>query len=99
MQIDFEDDVLRRLYEDPRSRVARLHPELVKAYRRKVQVIVGAESEIDLRALKSLHFEKLEGDREGQHSIRLNDQWRLILRIQAQEDHKVVFIVEIVDYH
>ncbi|MCB0953461.1 MAG: type II toxin-antitoxin system RelE/ParE family toxin [Microthrixaceae bacterium] len=99
MQIDFEDDNLRQLYEDPDFRVARFHPDLVKAYRRKVQVIVGAESELDLRALRSLHFEKLQGSREGQHSIRLNDQWRLILRIKTQRDDKVVAIIEIVDYH
>lgn len=99
MQIDFEDDDLRRLYEHPDFRVARFHPDLVKAFRRKMQLIVGAESELDLRALRSLNFEKLQGDREGQHSIRLNDQWRLIFRIEADDDGKVVFIIEIVDYH
>lgn len=99
MQIDFEDDELRRLYEDPGFRVPQFHPDLLKAYRRKMQVIVAADSELDLRAMKSLHFEKLQGDRADQHSIRLNDQWRLIFRIEAADDGKVVFIIEIVDYH
>ena len=48
---------------------------------------------------KSLHFEKLVGDRGGQHSIRLNDQWRLVLRLEARDDGRVVVILEIVDYH
>jgi proteic killer suppression protein len=99
MHIDFEDDELRRLYEDPDFRVARFHPGLIKAYRRKMQVIVGAESELDLRAMKSLHFQKLQGDRKGQQSIKLNDQWRLIFRVETREDGKVVLIIEIVDYH
>lgn len=99
MNIDFEDDELQRLYEDPDFRVARLHPDLIKAYRRKMQLIVGAECELDLRAMKSLHLEKLKGDRKGQHSIKLNDQWRLIFRIEARDDGKVVLIIEIVDYH
>lgn len=97
MNVDFEDDELRRLYEDPDLRLAKFHPDLIKAYRRKMQLIVGAGSELDLRAMKSLHLEKLKGDRKGQQSIKLNDQWRLIFRIEASDDGKVVLIVEIVD--
>jgi proteic killer suppression protein len=39
------------------------------------------------------------GDRKGQHSMRLNDQWRLIMEIRGAAKNKVVHIVEIVDYH
>ncbi len=49
--------------------------------------------------LKSLHFEKLKADRQGQHSVRLNLKWRLILEIRGAHPCKVVGIVEIVDYH
>lgn len=99
MQIDFDDDELRRLYEEPDFRPKRLHQDLVRAYRKKVGILVAAESELDLRNMRSLNFEKLRGDREGQHSIRLNDQWRLILRIEVDGDGKTVVIIEIVDYH
>ncbi len=99
MRIDFEDDELRRLYEEPNFHAPRYGRDLVKAFRRKMGLIVGASSEQDLRAMNSLHFEKLVGDRGGQHSIRLNDQWRLILRLEDDADGRVVVIVEVVDYH
>ena len=57
---------------------------------------------MDIRAfyaLKSLHFEKLKGDREGQYSMRLNEQWRLIVRLAQKPDGTTIVIVSIVDYH
>jgi len=41
------------------------------------------------------HLEALKGDRKGQHSIRVNDQWRVCFRWQGED----AFDVEIVDYH
>lgn len=99
MRIEFEDDQLRRLYEDPDFHAPRLGRDVVKAFRKKVGFIVSAASELDLRNFKSLHFEKLQGDRSGQHSIRLNDQWRLILRLDSDDEGRVVVIIELVDYH
>lgn len=64
-----------------------------------MQMIRGARDERDFYALKSLHFEKLKGDREGQYSIRLNQQWRLILEIEKRSNSSTVVIVSIVDYH
>lgn len=49
--------------------------------------------------MKSFHLEKLKGDREGRHSIRLNVRWRLILRFEHDEEGPLISIVEIVDYH
>jgi len=46
-----------------------------------------------------LHFEKLKGSRAGQHSIRLNDQWKLIFRIETDTEGRLLIIVKIVDYH
>jgi toxin HigB-1 len=99
MRIDFADDELRRLYEDPGSHAPRLGPDVVKAFRKKVGLIVAAASELDLRSMRSLHFEKLAGSRAGQHSIRLNDQWRLILRLDTDDEGKIVVVIEITDYH
>jgi proteic killer suppression protein len=99
MRFEFEDDDLRRLYEEPNFVMPRLGPDLVKAYRKKMGLIAGAESELDLRNYKALRLEKLVGERSGQHSIRLNDQWRLILRIETDEQGRMLIIIEIVDYH
>jgi len=50
--------------------------------------------------LKSLHFEKLKGKRKNQHSIKLNDQYRLIVElVQINAKVKTIKIIEIIDYH
>lgn len=61
--------------------------------------IKSAVSEADLRALKSLHYEKLSGNREGQRSLRLNNLQRLIVQVEEDEKGKLFSIIEIVDYH
>ena len=49
----------------------------------------------DLRVPPANRLEKLVGDRQGQHSIRINDRWRICFRWEAGD----AFEVEIVDYH
>ena len=99
MEVDFDDESCRRLEIDL-SYDAGLAREVVKAFRRRLQLIRAAPDERDFYALKSLHFEKLKGKREGQYSMRLNAQWRLILRFAKRDgDTKLVVIVSIADYH
>ena len=62
---------------------------------RKLLVLDAAGSLGDLRVPPSNHLEKLTGDRRGQHSIRINDQWRICFRWKDGHAHAV----EIVDYH
>ena len=98
MDVDFEDASLRRLEADPRF-TADLDAAVVKAFRKRMQFIRAAVDERAFRAKNSLHYEKLQGDRAGQCSMRLNDQWRLILRIRQDEDGKCVVVISIIDYH
>jgi proteic killer suppression protein len=63
---------------------------------RRLQILDGAGSLGDLAALPSNRFEALRGDRKGQYSIRINDQWRLCFRWTADNEASDV---EIVDYH
>lgn len=65
----------------------------------RLQAIQAADDERAFYALKSLHFEKLKGDRVGQYSMRLNDQWRLILEFKKLPSGKVVVLLGIEDYH
>ena len=58
-----------------------------------------ANSERDLRAIKSLHYEKLVGDRSGQRSLRLGGQFRLIVTPVKDEQGDIIWIIEIADYH
>lgn len=98
MEVDFNDDDLDRLETDSQF-TAGLSQEIVRAYRKRMQQIRGVLDERDFHNLKSLRFEKLKGDREGQYSIYLNLQWRLILEIRGKHPSKVVTIIEIADYH
>jgi proteic killer suppression protein len=63
--------------------------------RMKLEVLDAAEVFQDLRIPPSNRLEKLSGNREGQYSIRINDQWRICF-VWQQEN---AFDVEIVDYH
>lgn len=98
MEVEFDDPDLDRLETDAQY-TAGHSQEVVRAYRKRMQQIRAFRDERDFLAVRSLNFEKLKGNREGQHSIRLNLQWRLILEIRGNHPCKVVGIIEIVDYH
>ena len=98
MEVRFEDPTLERLEADPNFTNG-MDGALVKAFRKRLQFIRAASDERAFYAMKSLHYEKLQGDRAGQRSMRLNDQWRLILRIRQDDDGKCVVIISIIDYH
>jgi proteic killer suppression protein len=72
---------------------------VIQAFRKRMQLIRAAKSERDIRAMKSLHFEELKGRGGRQHSIRLNQQWRLILEFEGAAPEKVTVVVSIEDYH
>lgn len=99
VRILFEDDELRRVAEDVSYTPKQWGPDIVKAYRKKIQILTHAVDERDLRALRSLHLEQLKGDRAGTSSIRLNKQFRLILKFVSDSAGRVVIVVKMVDYH
>lgn len=49
--------------------------------------------------MKSLHLEKLRGDRAGQSSLRLDRQFRLIVSLERDDDGAVIVVISIEDYH
>ena len=98
MHVQFRHKDLERLETDPEY-TAGFSADVVKAFRKRMQLIRGARDERDFYALKSLHFERLAGKRHHQRSMRLNDQWRLILELQRNGEDTVVVIVKIEDYH
>lgn len=98
MEVEFDDDNLDRLETDAKF-TAGFSRDIVKAYRKRMQLIRAAKDERDFMEQKSLHFERLNDDRLGQYSIRLNIQWRLILELRGKHPCKIIRIIEIVDYH
>jgi len=89
----FRDRDTERVFE--RERVARLDVSLQRVAYRKLLMLDAAENLADLRFPPGNRLERLSGNRMGQHSIRINDQWRLCFRWKDGNAHDV----EIADYH
>ena len=82
-----------KLFKDESSR--RLPTQIQRTGRRKLLLLHQARRLQDLRVPYGNHLEVLKDDRAGQHSIRINDQWRLCFRWQGED----ALDVEVVDYH
>jgi len=98
MEIEFEDEELDQL-ETQVGFYAGYSASIVTVYRKRIQFIRAAIDERAFYAMKSLHFEKLKGARVGQYSLRLNEQWRLIIRFKSKGGNKIVAVISIEDYH
>ena len=98
MEVSFKDESLDKVETDPGETGGFPQP-VVTVFRKRLQLIRSALDERDFYQLKSLHFEKLKGTRAHQHSMRLNDQYRLILEFEGKAPNKVVVIISIEDYH
>ena len=89
----FADRDTERLFG--REPVRRFPASLHRTMLRKLVVVDAADALQDLLSPPGNRLEKLRGDRAGQHSIRINDQWRICFRWRDGDTHDV----EIVDYH
>ena len=98
MRIEFADDDLARICTDEAHRLG-LPFAVIKAGRRKLIQLEAASDERDLRNLKSLNYKKLQGEREGQRSVPINDQYRIVFTLSDDERPPVIRIIEIGDTH
>lgn len=89
----FADRDTERLFH--RERVRRYPAVLQRHILRKLVALDAAEALDDLRVPPGNQLEKLKGDRAGQYSIRVNDQWRICFGWAGGHAHDV----ELVDYH
>ena len=78
-----------------REGTRKLPPDVQRMAQRKLAILDAAESLQDLRLPPGNRLEKLSGRREGQRSIRINDQWRVCFHWSDGDARDV----EIVDYH
>ena len=98
MRYRFKKKRVLALYEQEKN--AHKYPsEVVDAFFSVMTIISAAKDMRDLYHLKSLHFEKLKGGLNEDRSIRLNEQWRLTLRIEKDEKGDFLLIIDIEDYH
>lgn len=76
-------------------RSRKLPPDVQQVALRKLRMLNNAVTLNDLRIPPANRLEKLSGDRAGQYSIRINDQWRICFEWRDRD----VYNVEIIDYH
>ncbi|MCU7921479.1 MAG: type II toxin-antitoxin system RelE/ParE family toxin [Candidatus Thiodiazotropha sp. (ex Dulcina madagascariensis)] len=93
MITSFKDRETEKIWEGDSSR--KLPREIQSAARRKLRMLNNAQNLNDLRIPPANRLEALKGNRKGQHSIRINDQWRICFVWADGNVHKA----EIVDYH
>jgi len=89
----FRDKETASVWEGERSR--RLPTGIQNVALRKLRLLNSAQRLEDLRIPPANRLEALKGERKGQHSIRINDQWRICFVWKDGHAHQV----EIVDYH
>ena len=89
----FADSETEKLFRGqlPKNLPTQIHRGVL----RKLLILDAAEALQDLRIPPGNRLEKLKGNRAGQHSIRINDQWRICFRWRDGD----AYAVEIVDYH
>jgi proteic killer suppression protein len=93
MIASFREAETATIWAGRRSR--RLPPDIQDAALRKLRLLNSAKRLDDLRVPPGNRLEMLKGARRGQHSIRINDQWRICFAWKDNNAHEV----EIVDYH
>jgi len=89
----FASKETEKLFHREASRV--LPTDIQRVARLKLEILDAVERLGDLRLPPGNRLEKLSGNREGQHSIRINQQWRICFRWKDGD----CYDVEIVDYH
>ena len=90
--LSFGDKQIEKLWQGKRTR---FRPDLLQRAIDKLNIIDAAPDLDSLRVPPSNRLEALKAERSGQHSIRINDQWRICCRWDAGHAHDV----EITDYH
>lgn len=93
MIASFDDRETQALFR--RERVKRIDSRIQPAALRKLRYLDSAATLEDLRVPPGNRLEALKGDRAGQYSIRVNDQWRIVFTWKEGRAHDV----KIVDYH
>ena len=89
----FSSRETKRIWEGQPSR--KFPAEMQHVARRKLRMLNNAQTLNDLKAPPGNRLELLKGNRKGQHSIRINQQWRICFKWRDND----AFEVEIVDYH
>lgn len=95
MRVIIEDEYLASIYSRGSSVIGKpkFNKEIEQGFIKRVIQIEQSQNTNNLRMLKSLHFEKLSGNLEGKNSIRINQAYRIIFRIEKDGNNNRVEII------
>lgn len=99
MVVIFEKIYLRELFETGRTsdKKHRFQPDIVKRYRKRIELLVAVSSAEMLYKFNSLNFEALTGDKAGLYSIRVNDKYRIEFTLNVKSERPMITICNIVE--
>ena len=98
MRIVFEQEYLSGLYNDGTGdKKHRYQPDVVKKYRKVVNILKQAKTVEDLFPFNSLNYEKLSGDKAGIDSVRINDKYRLEFKTKILVAEIVVTVCHLLE--
>jgi len=100
MKLRFKTDELEYYYLTPLDNLVGKLPfqkEIIKQFKKKIQLMISIDSVDELRLFNSLHFEALKGGLSGDYSIRLNKQYRLIFSIEREDSGDLVIDVILIN--
>ena len=98
MEIRFIDNKLEELFLTPLKEIKGKQPfsiMVIKQFKKKIPLLMAIPRLEDLKAFRGLNFEYLKGDRKGECSIRLNNQYRLIFVPVNENEIKIIVVTEI----
>lgn len=101
MEIVFEKDYLRELFYEgeAKDKQHRYQPQIIKKYVKVVNILDSVGKPADLFRYRSLHYEKLAGDKAGLESVRVNDQYRLVFKIASEGEVIICSITELSNHY
>lgn len=99
MFVTFEKTYLQDLYEKGKTsdKKHRYQPDIVKRYKKSIDILLEAERVEDLMLINSLNYEVLKGDKQGISSIRVNDQYRVEFTVKETLDEPIITVCNIIE--
>ena len=103
MEIIFDKDYLRELYYEGKTGDKQHHyqPYIIKKYIRVLNILDAVDNITELRRFNSLCYEKLQGDKAGIESVRVNDQYRIEFTSEDKDDKHITIcnIIELSNHY
>ena len=101
MEIKFEKDYLRELFYDgvASDKQHRYQPHIVKKYVSVVNILDSVEKPADLYRYRSLHYEKLVGDKAGLESVSVNNQYIIEFKSSSEDGITICNIIELSNHY